>query len=236
MRRFFLTVVLAGLVALALPFAASALGLDLEANAGAGLGMGYTTNPDETGSPRQVLQGGLEADLFLFKAGPVDLGISTGLEYDNMSNHGTTIEPSYPPPNTQTIDSDNTYVYLVVPFALSSRIPLTKSMTLSLRVGGFYGFFMGGQSYNVTSNLYGSLPSTNLSSITPAGLLGIHFSGGLDFPLAQKLFLSPSLIFNMGLTNTTGTSMTNYTFWNGSTYTDSLWSLSLMIGLKYSVL
>jgi len=30
--------------------------------------------------------------------------------------------------------------------------------------------------------------------------------------------------------------MTNYTFWNGSTYTDSLWSLSLMIGLKYSVL
>ncbi|HUI71385.1 MAG TPA: hypothetical protein VL354_12775, partial [Spirochaetia bacterium] len=77
--------ILAIFIALALPLAADALGLDVEANAGAGIGLGSTTNPDETGSPKLAFQGGLEADVFLVSLGPVDLGLSTGLEYSNLT-------------------------------------------------------------------------------------------------------------------------------------------------------
>jgi len=239
MRTSWLTLVLAASVALAVPFAAGAIGLDVEANAGGGLGLGSTNNPSETGAPRAALQGGIEADLFLLSLGPVDLGISTGLEYDNMTNHGTVNNPAIPPfVPAVTVDSDNNYVYLIVPFVLTSRIPLSQSMNLSLRAGGFYGFFMGGQATNITYNpaIGGPTSATLNSSNTPPGLLGLHFSGGVDFGLGGNFFLAPSVIFNLGLTNTTGNSMTNYTFGNGSTYSDSLWSLTLMIGLKYIVL
>jgi len=239
MRHLWFALVLAALVALALPLAAGAISLDVEANAGAGLGLGSTNNPAETGSPRFAFQGGIEGDLFLFRAGPVDLGFSTGLEYDNMTNHGTVNNPAIPALGEPaiTVDSDNDYVYLIVPFVLTSRIPLSQSMNLTLRAGGFYGFFMGGQATNITYNpaVGGPTSATLNSSNTPPGLLGLHFSGGVDFGLGGGLFLSPSVIFNMGLTNTTGTSMTNYTFGNGSTYVDSLWSLSLLIGIKYNV-
>lgn len=238
MRHFWLTLVLAAAIAVALPLAASAIGLDVEANVGGGLGLGSTNNPSETGSPRAALQGGIEADLFLVNVGPVGLGISTGLEYDNMTNHGTVNYPAIPPfVPAMTVDSDDNYVYLIVPFVITSRIQLSQSLNLSLRAGGFYGFFLGGQATNITSSLGGPSSSAPLnSSNTPPGLLGLHFSGGVDFGLGGGLFLSPSVIFNMGLTNTTGNSMTNYTFANGSVYTDSLWSLTLMIGLKYTVL
>lgn len=239
MRHFWFTLVLAALIALALPLAAGAIGLDVEANAGAGLGLGSTNNSAETGSPRLALQGGLEADLFLLSLGPVDLGISTGLEYDNMTNHGIVNFP--PPPVAFTINSDNNYVYLIVPFALTSRIPLSQSLSLSLRAGGFFGHFMGGQSTNITNSLApGSSSLTFDSSNVPTTLLGLHFSGGADVRLAGNLFLSPSVVFNMGLTNITSVpplafNQNNYTFVDGKTYTDSLWSLTLMIGLKYNV-
>jgi hypothetical protein len=238
MRHLWFALVLAVPVALALPLAAGAISLDAEANAGAGLGLGSTNNPSETGSPGFAFQGGIEADLFLVRAGPVDLGFSTGLEYDNMTNYGTVNYPATPPyVPAITVNSDNNYVYLIVPFVLTSRVPLSPSMNLSLRAGGFYGFFMGGQATNITYNppIGGPTSATLNSSNTPPGLLGLHFSGGVDFALGRGLFLSPSVIFNMGLTNITGTSMGNYTFANGSTYVDSLWSLSLMIGIKYNV-
>jgi hypothetical protein len=245
MRHFWFTLVLAALLALALPLAAGALSLDVEANGGGGLGLGSTNNPNETGYPLASFQGGIEADLFLVSLGPVDLGLSTGLEYDSMTNHGKVSNEPAPPPappgTLQTIDSDNTYNYLIVPFVITSRIPLSQSLNLSLRAGGFYGFFLGGKANNITSSLGGPSSSANLDSTnTTAALIGLHFSGGVDIRLAGSLFLSPSVIFNMGLTNTTGFpgepfSQSNYTFYDSKTYSDSLWSLTLMIGLKYNV-
>lgn len=249
MRSFWFTLVLAACVALALPVAVGALGLTVEANAGGGLGLGSTNNPNETGSPRAAVQAGLEADLFLLSLGPVDLGIGTGLEYDNMSNYGTVTQvnpgPIGPPPFTQNIDSNNNYVYLIVPLVITSRIQLSQGMNLTLSAGGFYGFFMGGQATNVSSSVYGSLPNETFnSSNVPGALLGLHFSGGVDFGLGGGFSLSPLIIFNMGLTNITGFpplpfNQNNYTYTNNgttfSTYTDSLWSLSLLIGIKYNV-
>jgi hypothetical protein len=237
MRNFWFTLALAALVAIALPLSVSAFGLDVEANAGGGLGLGSTNNPSETGSPRAALQGGIEADLFLYTVGPIDLGVSTGLEYSNFTVHGTV---TYPGP--LVVDSDNNYVYLVVPFAITSRIQLSHNLKLSLRAGGFLGNFMGGQANNITYSVPTGGPTSSKldSSNTPGTLLGLHFSGGVDIGLGGNLFLSPSIIFNMGLTNTTGFpplafSQTNYTFANGSTYSDSLWSLTGMIGVKYII-
>lgn len=235
MRRSFFVVVFAAFMALLVPLSAGALGLDVEANAGAGLGLGSTNNPNNTGSARFAFQGGIETDFFLLNAGPVALGLSTGLEYDNLTNHGTVKQG--PSPFTVTFDSDNTYQYLIIPFALTSRIPLSESILLSLRAGGFYGFFLGGKANNITQTPGGSLPATNLDSTnTPSSLIGLHFSGGVDVGLGGGFFLSPSVIFNMGLTNISGTSSSNYTSTvDGKSYVDSVWSLDLMVGLKYNV-
>lgn len=219
MRHSLFALVFAAFIILALPLAAGAFGLDVEANAGAGLGLGSTTNPNETGAARLAFQGGLEADAFLVSLGPVDLGLSTGIEYSNLSVHSAVTSPA-------TYSLDSTFAYLIFPFAITSRIPLSENVNLSLRAGGFLGHFLGGANSNINAPF--PITTTLDSSTTIVGTWGLHFSGGADIRLTGNLFLSPSIIFNMGLTNTTAVP--------GYQYSDTLWSLTAMIGLKYNIL
>ncbi len=89
MRKTLAVLILLGLVAFALPMTAAALGLDVEAKAGAGIGLGTTDNPDITGSPRLSAGGGVGLDFYLISLGPVDLGLSAGVEYSHSTFHYT---------------------------------------------------------------------------------------------------------------------------------------------------
>jgi hypothetical protein len=236
MRHFWFTLVLAALVALALPVAAGAIGLDVEGKVAGGLALGSTTNPNETGSPRAGLAGGIGVDLFLLKAGPVDLGISVGAEYDYLMFHGVLsnfASADFGPGITQT--SDSVYQYLQFPVSIVGRFSLTQSLAVTLRAGAFMGYFLGGSStLSYNTNPFGMLPtsSTLNSSTTLVGEYGLHFTGGLDIALSKSLALSPAAQFDMGLTNTQAT---NPTLAPGAyPYSDTFWSITATIGIKYT--
>ncbi len=237
MRNSWLTLVLATSVALALPLAAGAVSMDVEAKVAGGLALGSTTNPDESGSPRAGFAGGVGLDLFLLKAGPVDLGISVGAEYDYLMFHGVlnNFESALVGPGiTQT--SDSTYVYLQFPISLVGRIPITQSVDVTLRAGAFIGHFMGGSStlaYNSNpGNIFPTSQTLN-SSTTIVGEYGLHFTGGADIALSSSLALSPAVQFDMGLTNTNAANPSGAP--GQYPYSDTFWSITATIGVKYMV-
>ncbi|MGA2763691.1 MAG: outer membrane beta-barrel protein [Spirochaetia bacterium] len=235
MRSLWLTLVLAAFIALALPLAASAVSLDVEARAAGGLALGSTTNPDESGSPRAGFAGGVGVDVYLFTVGPVDLGLAVGAEYDYLTFHGilnnfqsAIVGPGY----TQTTDS--IYNYLQFPVSLVGRIPITQSLAVTLRAGAFIGHFLGGSataSYN--SNPFGFPTSITLdSSNTLVGEYGLHFTGGVDIALSRSFALSPAVQFDMGLTNTQATNPSGAA--GPYPYSDTFWSVTATIGVKYT--
>jgi hypothetical protein len=238
MRKFWLTIVLGGLIALALPLSAGALGMDVEAKVAGGLALGSTTNPDESGSPRAGLAGGVGLDLFLLKAGPVDLGIAVGAEYDYLTFHGVlnNFESALVGPGiTQT--SDSVYQYLQFPISLVGRIPITQSIDVTLRAGAFIGHFLGGSatlSYN--DNPGGIFPTSQTlnSATTIVGEYGLHFTGGADIALSNSLALSPAVQLDMGLTNTQATNPSGAP--GQYPYSDTFWSITVTVGIKYKVL
>ena len=232
MRHYVFLPILVILAMLSLPSAAGALGLDVEAKAGGGLTAGTTSNPNQTGSPRGGLQGAVDLDLLLLSIGSVDLGISVGAEYSYLTFHGVVSNISAGPLGTTTLTSDSTYNYLNIPVAFVGRVPLSDMLRLTFRAGGFIGYFLGGSSNNTYSPeipLAGLTNGTTTlnSSTTVQWEYGLHFTGGADIRLNGNLFLSPSIVFDMGLTNTTNSP--------GYQYSDTFWSLTAMIGIKYGI-
>jgi hypothetical protein len=232
MRKMLCTVVLLGLVTIGVPMTAAALGLDVEAKAGAGIGLGTTDNSDVTGDPRLAADGGIGIDLYLFTVGPVDLGLSTGVEYSYLTFHSKWSDN--PMPGVDMI-TDATYNYVNVPIALVGSMPLNSSLRLVVKAGAFIGYFLSG-SADISFDPKIAPDSTNDldSDNTEQFEYGLHFTAGVDWDLGGGLSVAPALQFDMGLTDTTV---------NGDPaplgpgkFNDTFWSLALMVGIKYKVL
>ncbi len=216
--------ILVVLAILAMPMAAAALGLDVEAKGGVGIGLGSTNNSSETGSPKLAAGGGVGVDVFLFNAGPVNLGISAGAEYAYLSQ-GETINNA-PPYGLQFLGTPQ-YNFLYIPFALVGSMPLGP-INLVVHAGGFAGYFLSGK---VTDSTYGgtSVPDTTLdSSNTPQWEYGLHLAVGADIPIMKDLSVSPAVQLDWGLSNIDTAA--------GSTEYDTVASLTVMVGIKYKAL
>jgi hypothetical protein len=57
---------------------------------------------------------------------------------------------------------------------------------------------------------------------------GLHFSGGPDIKVGSRLTFSPSLEFNMGLSNAEVST-------NVNPYKETFWSLIVNVGIKYAI-
>ncbi len=240
MRHLWFALVLVAAMALALPLASNAIGLDVEAKVAGGLALGSTTNPDEGGSPRAGFLGGVGVDVYLFTVGPVNLGVSVGAEYDYLTFHGVlnnylSLALSYPG-ITQT--SDSTYNYLQIPISLVGKVPLTQSISLTLRAGAFIGHFLGGTStFTYNPNPFTGSPAeptskTLDSTTTLIPEYGLHFTGGVDIALGSGLALSPGVQFDVGLTNTSATDPK--TGVGAYPFSDTFWSVTATVGIKYT--
>ena len=226
MRKSIFVLLVATCMAVSLPMTAAALGLDVEAKVGAGLALGSTNNPDLTGTPQVAAGGGLGADFYFFNAGPVDIGIAAGIEYSYLATHSVWKNYMFP---GNDMTEDAYYNYLIFPVSLVGKVPLAPSVELVLHAGGFLGAFIGG-TYSAT---FTSLPaaSGNLDSSNTIGLVGgLHFAAGTDIALGGNFSLSPALQFDMGLSDIDANNTANGTF------TNTLWSLTVMVGIKYKVL
>jgi hypothetical protein len=234
MHRRLGVLVLVSLAIVALPMAASALSLDVEAKGGAGIGLGTTDNKDITGQARLAADGGVGVDLFLFSLGPVEVGLSTGVEYSYLTFHSTWKNLSAGPLGTTDFTSDATYNYINVPIALVGRYSLNPSLKIVGRVGAFVGYFLNGKSdntYKPEIPLAGLTDgSTDLDSSNTIRMeYGLHVTGGVDIGVMQNVAVEPALQFDMGLTDTSKNS-------TGNDFKDTFWSLTVAVGIKYNAL
>jgi hypothetical protein len=226
MQKRVLLTLFALLSAFAIPLAASPA-LQVEARGGAGITLGTSSNSNATGSAALAAGGGLVLDFYAVNLGPVALGISAGAEYAALNFHGVTSN-FMSSPVTQT--SDSLYNYLMIPVALVGHIEVSPNVGLTLRAGGFAGYFLGGSStlsyspYNPGFPTSATLDSSNTSQWE----YGLHFSGGPDIKLGSRLTFSPSLEFNAGLSNAEVITVYN-------PYTVTFWSLVANVGIKYAI-
>lgn len=231
MRRNLSVLILAASILIMLPSAAGALGVDLEAKGGGGLALGTTDDSNTSGDVRWAAGGGFGVDVYLFDVGPVALGLSTGVDYSNLNFHGVT--KNYATLTERTTDS--AYNYLNFPFALKARMPINESFSATLAAGAFVGYFLGGTTKLTYNPEIGFLGLTNGKvtldkDTTELWMWGLHLSGGLDIALGPNLFFSPSLQFDMGLTDTS-VDMPPL-----DEFKDTFWSLTLNLAIKYKVL
>ncbi|MGO9309047.1 MAG: outer membrane beta-barrel protein [Spirochaetia bacterium] len=227
-NRLFILILL-GSLTIGLPMTATALGLDIEADAGAGLALGTTNNPSITGEASMAAGGGVGIDLYLFKLGSVDLGICLGVDYSYLS-FNSTWSTYLGQPTDQT--SDANYTYINFPIMLVGSVPITSSVRLVVKAGGFAGYFAGGTASVTYSSQFGSFTngSSNLnSSNTYTWEGGLNFTVGVDLPVGTNVSFSPALRFNMGLSNTTVP-------FAGTSFNDTFWALTALIGIKYKAI
>jgi hypothetical protein len=238
MRNRLFILILLGVLTIGLPMTAAALGLDVEEKLGAGIALGTTNNPNVTGEARMSQVAGVGFDLYLVKLGSIDLGIAFGAEFSNLNFHSTWTGFFTNPPDPFTADqtADSQYAYFNIPIALVGRVPLTQSIQLVVRAGGFIGYFIGGTS-NVTynPNIGGNGPQPLNWSNTYPWEYGLHFTGGTDIALGGSLIFAPSIQFDMGLTDTTQP-IPAFPLGNGTDFKDTFWSLTIVMGFKYNVL
>jgi len=213
-------------------FGLSALGLDLELKGGAGLAMGTTDDPNKSGEVRYALDAGLTLDLFVLKLNRLSLGLSGGAAYANLNYHGVDQGITIPAPTTQTSNSE--YNYLLFPVALVGKFDVGARYSLTVRGGGFAGYFLSGTSdltYNpevppVYTNGEVALDKSN----TEQWMYGLSFYAGLDLCGKGRLSVTPSLEFNLGLTDTSINAM------QPTPSKDTFWALTANVGIRYSLL
>ena len=228
MRKTLAVLILFGLVAVTLPVAVAAIGLDVEAKAGAGIGLGSTDNKNITGSPRLAVNGGANVDFYLASLGPGELGLSVGGEYSHLTFHYA--ESKIPFLFGSDLVTDVTYGYFNIPIAFIYKFPVNDSVKVVIRAGGFVGFFLAGFA-DVATDPGASLGRTALdSSNTPSMNYGLHFTAGADIGLSNGLALAPAIQFDWGFTDISKDSI------QITPSKDTLWALTLVVGIKYSVL
>jgi hypothetical protein len=229
MRKILTVVILLGLVAIALPMTAAALGLDVEAKAGAGIGLGSTDNKNITGSPRLAVNGGGNIDFYLASLGPGEIGLSVGGEYSHLMFHYT--QSNIPLLPGIDLVSDVTYGYFNIPIALVYKLPVSDSIKVVVRAGGFIGFFLAGFNDGVLDPNIAPVGRTTLDSSNTIKMnYGLHFTAGADIGLGGGLALAPAIQFDWGLTDISVNSAQPVPSY------DTIWSLTLVVGIKYSVL
>jgi hypothetical protein len=228
MRKTLAVLILLGLVTVALPMAAAALGLDVEAKAGAGIGLGSTDNSDITGSPRLAVNGGGNVDFYLASLGPGEIGLSVGGEYSHWTFNYTIANGAAPGVD---VIADATYGYFNIPIALVYKLPVSDSIKIVVRAGAFIGLFQAGFA-DVTSDPAGFVDMRQSfdSDTTPSMNYGLHFTAGADIALFNGLALAPAIQFDWGFTDVSEDSS------QVVPSKDTVWALTVVVGIKYSVL
>lgn len=228
------TLLLAVQVFLAIPLTASALGLDVTVQAGGGAAMGTTDDENKSGKLRWAVGGGVAIDLFLLELNQFTVGVSSGTDYSLLNYYGETVGiEKYITPLTTDRVSESRYNYLNIPFALVLKLDLNEKFALNVRAGGFAGYFIDGKVDN-TYTL--EVPSVYVNgevdlddTLIEQWQFGLRFSFGLDALKKGKICFSPSIQFDIGLTDT------SVDFWQPRPSNDTFWALTANLGIKYSV-
>jgi hypothetical protein len=106
---------------------------------------------------------------------------------------------------------------------------------LTLRAGGFVGYFLSGTTdlvYGTEAPPYWASGEYDLDDTnTEMWMYGLSFYAGVDLFTRGRLSISPSLQFDLGLTDTTIDQVIYPPASN-----DTFWALTANVGIRYSLL
>jgi hypothetical protein len=191
--------------------------------------MGSTDDENKTGKIGFAAGGGAGIDISALQAGPLSLGLATGVEYIYLK-YESEVFIDAAPLGTTDLFSTTDYSYITVPLTLKGSLPLNGKLTLHLRAGGFAGYFLGGTADNTYD------PPIPLAGLTDGEVdlddtyietwqYGLRFGVAAEIKGRGKINLEPGLLFDLGLTDTTKLEASDDTFW----------ALTAYIGCRYSL-
>ena len=223
------------IVFLGMPMMVSALDLDVDIHAGGGAAMGTTDDDLKSGKLRWSVAAGLAIDVYALQLGALSLGLSSGADYALLNYYGIT-DLSAPPYSAGDRTAEPRYNYLFIPVALVGNLSLQTDKSITVRLGGFAAYFLGGKTdvvYDTEVPLFGLINGEyDLDdSNTEQWMYGIRAYVGANLFKRGKLSISPGIQFDMGLTDTS----VDFPLFPPDTSKDIFWALIANVALKYSL-
>jgi hypothetical protein len=232
MKKQLCVLILVIAVFLGMPLIVSALGLDVSLQAGGGAALGTTDDENKSGKLRWSIDAGFAVDVYAIDLGALSLGLSTGVDYAMLNYYGETDISGGPIPFADNRISEPRYNYLFIPVALVGNIGLRGDKSLTVRLGGFAAYFLGGKTDltyepevpGFLENGEADLDDTN----TEQWMYGLRAYVGATVFQKDNLSIVPGIQFDLGLTDT---SLSVLPF---DTSKDTFWALIAIVALKYS--
>ena len=173
-----------------------------------GFAGGSTDDPGKTGDIGSSVGGGLAVQYYFITKGRMNLGLASGLDYvylryDSESTLNTLLLIG----QDTALKAQTSYSYLTVPLTIRALYEINEKLALTADAGAFLGIFLGGKSDNDYT------PETPLIGITDgdedlnkdtteAMDIGLRFAAGLAIDVSKKLKLTPGILFDLGLKDT----------------------------------
>lgn len=235
MKKQLWVLLFAVVVFLGMPIAVSAIGLDVSVQAGGGAAMGTSDSDLKTGKLRWSAEAGLAVDVYAFDLGSLSLGLSLGVDYAMLNYYGIT-DLSAAPYSAGDRVGEPRYNYLFIPAAVVGNISLKADKSVTVRIGGFAAYFLGGKTdvtYDTQNIPYGlidgeyDLDDTN----TEQWMYGIRAYVGANLFKKGNLTISPGIQFDIGLTDAT----VDQALFPPDVSKDTFWALNALVGVKYGL-
>jgi hypothetical protein len=233
MKKHLWVLLLAIIVFLGMPMMISALGLDVSVQAGGGAAMGSSDSDLKTGKLRWSADAGLAMDVYAFDIGSLALGVSVGADYVMLNYYGITDLTTY---GAGDRVGEPRYNYVFIPAALVGNMGLKADKSLTVRIGGFAAYFLGGKTdvtYDTEVPLAGLINGEyDLDdSNTEQWMYGIRGYVGVDLFKKGNLTISPGIQFDIGLTDAT----VDIPLFPPDVSKDTFWALNALICVKYGL-
>jgi hypothetical protein len=220
LKKHMILLLAVGIGFLILPGMVAAQNLELGLRGFGGIAAGTTDNSDKTGSIGPAAGGGLVVNFYLFDLDFVRIGLSSGLEYTYLAYiYKQPVYADFTPFGIVDTDftADARYNYLTIPASIKASFELTESVDLTVDLGAYFGFFLGGTSDNEWDpevDLAASppfFPGMKLEdseadlddSNTPSMDIGLRIAVGVDIEIMENLLLSPGVLFDYGFSDIT---------------------------------
>lgn len=218
-----------------MPMVVTALGVDVSLQAGGGAAMGTSDSDLKTGKLRWSAEAGLAVDVYAFELGSLSLGLSLGADYAMLNYYGIT-DLSAAPYSAGDRVGEPRYNYLFIPAAVVGNMSLKADKSVTLRIGGFAAYFLGGKT-DVTYDT--EVPLAGLvngeydldDSNTEQWMYGIRAYVGVNLFTKGKISISPGIQFDMGLTDAT----VDIPLFPPDVSKDTFWALNALVSVKYSL-
>ncbi len=213
-----------------MPMMASALGMDVSLQAGGGAAMGTTDDDLKSGKLRWSVEAGLAVDVYALEFGSLSVGLSTGADYVLLNFYGITDLSAY---GAGDRTSEPRYNYLFIPAALVGNLGLQADKSVTVRIGGFAAYFLGGKTdITYETEIPGTFDNGEYDlndTNTEQWMYGIRAYVGANLFKKGKLSISPGIQFDMGLTDT------SVSIPPIDTSKDTFWAITANVGVKYNL-